>query len=175
MLDEPIRARMLERNEMSLTASLPSDSCRLRISTPMLTLLGALSASERLVHAESAQSPTRRDSPEAYGRQPQDGRDAGWQAAQTCKRATPMLSVLVKWIQLRVVASVGHTALGSITEHLKKATVKGPSRRASIATPPRPVSPEICCVHSLTYRGASPRARKNSHLLKGEGANSSRL
>lgn len=43
----------------------------------MLTLSGALSASERLAHAESAQSPTRRDSPEAYGRQPQDGRDAG--------------------------------------------------------------------------------------------------
>ncbi|XP_014555158.1 hypothetical protein COCVIDRAFT_103238, partial [Bipolaris victoriae FI3] len=141
-----IRARMLERNEMSLTSSLPSDSCRLRISTPMLTLSGALSASERLMRA-----------------------------AQTCKRATPMLSVLVKWIQLRVVASVGHTALGSITEHLNKATVEGPSRRASIATHPRPVSPEIRCVHSLTYRGASPRARKNSHLLKGEGANSSRL
>ncbi|EMD94890.1 hypothetical protein COCC4DRAFT_64202 [Bipolaris maydis ATCC 48331] len=123
-----MRTRMLETNEMSLTASLPSDSCRLRISTPMLTLLGALSASERLMRA-----------------------------AQTCKRGTPMLSVLVKWIQLRV---VGHTALGSITEHLNKATVKGPSRRASIATPPRPVSPEICCVHSLTYRGASPRTRK---------------
>jgi hypothetical protein len=47
-----------------------------------------------------------------------------------------MLSLLVKWIQLRVVAPVGHTALGCIAEHLNKAMLRdhGTVPRFAVAT-----------------------------------------